>query len=141
MIHTDFLLAVSYRLCACETCLIAWLNQLTHNTATSYDYAQNYLLSTVDPAYHRATGDSTILADYDPTYFLIEGKEGKSITAPAVSLTAAKNKKVALRLIGMHSTNASFSPKDASGNAKKFTVYVQDDRKLATPETVTRVYH
>lgn len=116
-----------------------WLNQLTHNTATTYDYVQNYLLSTVDPAYHTATGDSTVFADYNPAYFLIEGKEGKTTSSPAVSLTAAKNKKVALRLIGMHSTNASFSIKDADGNARSFTVYVQDGRELATPETVTSV--
>lgn len=115
----------------------AWLNQLTHDTATAYDYVQTYLLSTVDPAYHTATGDSTVFADYNPKYFLLTGNEGKTTSAPALSLAAAKGKKVALRLIGMHSTNSSFSVKDASGVAKSFTVYTQDGRALAAPEVMT----
>lgn len=115
----------------------AWLNQLTHNTATAYDYVQNYVLSTVDPAYHTATGDSTVFADYNPKYYLITGKEGKTTSAPAITLTAAKSKKVALRLIGIHSVSSTFAVKDASGNAKSFTVYTQDGRALATPQTLT----
>lgn len=115
----------------------AWLNQLTHDPATAYDYVQNYLLSTVDPAYHTTTGDSPVFADYNPRYFLIQGSEGLSASSPAVSLSAAGNKVVALRLIGMHSVNATFSIKDASGNAKPFTVYTQDGRQLPAPETVT----
>ena len=115
----------------------AWLNQLTHDTATAYDYVQTYLLSTVDPAYHTATGDSTVFADYNPKYFLLTGNEGKTTSAPALSLAAAKGKKVALRLIGMHSTNSSFSIKDASGVAKSFTVYTQDGRALAAPQVMT----
>jgi FtsP/CotA-like multicopper oxidase with cupredoxin domain len=97
------------------------------------------MLSTVDRAYHTATGDSTVFADYNPGYFLIQGNEGKTTSAPAVSLAAATNKKVALRLIGMHSVNATFSIKDAAGNAKPFTMYTQDGRKLASPETMTSV--
>lgn len=115
----------------------AWLNQLTHNPSTAYNYVQNYLLSTVDPAYHAATGDSTVFADYNPRYFLIQGNEGRSTSAPAATLTAGRNAKVAIRLIGMHSANSTFTIKDGSGNAKPFTVYVQDGRELATPETVT----
>jgi FtsP/CotA-like multicopper oxidase with cupredoxin domain len=114
-----------------------WLNQLTHNTATAYHYVQTYLLSAVDPAYHTATGDSTVFADYNPKYFLIQGNEGLTTSAPAISLAAATNRKVALRLIGMHSVNATFAIKDANGNAKPFTVYVQDGRELAAAETVT----
>ena len=34
-----------------------FLNQLTPDVATAYDYSQTYILSTVDPAYHTATGD------------------------------------------------------------------------------------
>ncbi len=115
----------------------AWLNQLTHNTATVFDYVQNYVFSTVDPAYHTATGDSTVFADYNPQYFLISGAEGKTTSAPAITLAAATNKKVALRLIGIHSVNSTFSVKDGSGNAKSFTVYTQDGRELTTPVTVT----
>ena len=115
----------------------AFLNQITTNAATAYDYVQTYLFSTVDPAYHTATGDSTVFADYNPAYFLISGAEGKSTTAPAITLAAAKSKKVALRLVGIHSVNGTFSIKDGSNNAQPFTVYTQDARSLPTPQTVT----
>lgn len=115
----------------------AFLNQITPNAATAYDYVQTYLFSTVDPAYHTATGDSTVFADYTPKYYLISGAEGKTKSAPAISLASAVNKKVALRLIGIHSVNGTFSIKDASGNAKSFTVYTQDARSLSAPQTVT----
>lgn len=115
----------------------AWLNQLTHNTATAYDYVQNYVLSTVDPAYHTATGDSPVFADYNPSYYLISGAEGKTTAAPALTLAAAVNKKVALRLIGIHSVNGTFAVKDGAGVAKSFTVYTQDGRSLPTPQVKT----
>ncbi|MHB1216415.1 MAG: multicopper oxidase domain-containing protein [Thiobacillus sp.] len=115
----------------------AWLNQFTHNTATAWDYVQNYVLGSVDPAYHTATGDSTVFADYNPTYFMISGKEGKTTSAPAITLTAAKSKKVGLRLMGLHSVNGTFAVKDGAGAAKPFTVYTQDGRELSTPQTVT----
>lgn len=115
----------------------AWLNQFTHNTATAWDYVQNYVLSSVDPAYHTATGDSTVFADYNPVYFMIAGKEGKTTSAPAITLAAAKSKKVGLRLMGLHSVNGTFAVKDGSGNAKSFTIYTQDGRELPTPQTVT----
>jgi len=115
----------------------AWLNQLTHDPATAYNYVQNYVLSSVDPAYHTATGDSPVFADYNPSYFLISGAEGKTTTAPALTLAAAVNKKVALRLIGIHSVNGTFAVKDGAGVAKSFTVYTQDGRSLPTPKTVT----
>lgn len=114
-----------------------FLNQITTSAATAYDYVQTYVFSTVDPAYHTATGDSTVFADYNPKYYLISGAEGKTATAPALTLAAAANKKVALRLIGIHSVNGTFSIKDGSGVAKSFTVYVQDARSLPTPQTVT----
>lgn len=114
-----------------------FLNQLTHNTATAWNYVQNYVLSTVDPAYHTATGDSTVFADYNPKYFMISGKEGKTTTAPAVTLAAATSKKVALRLMGLHSVNGTFAVKDGAGAAKSFTVHTQDGRELSTPETMT----
>lgn len=112
-----------------------WLNQITHEPATAYNYVQNYVFSTVDPAYHTATGDSMVFADYNPRYFLINGNEGRSASAPASSLSAARNSRVALRLIGLHSTNGTFSIKDGAGSAKPFTVYVQDGRAYAAPET------
>lgn len=116
-----------------------FMNQITSNSATAYDYVQNYVLSTVDPAYHTATGDSTVFADYNPKYFLINGNEGKTTSAPALTLAAAPNKKVSLRLIGIHSVNSTFSIKDAAGNAKSFTIHVQDGRTLPTAQTVTSV--
>lgn len=114
-----------------------FMNRLTADAATAYDYVQTYLLSTVDPAYHTATGDSTVFADYNPKYYLLGGNEGKSASAPALSLAAAVSKKVALRLIGIHSVNSTFSIRDANGNAKSFTVYVQDGRQWPTAQTVT----
>lgn len=114
-----------------------FLNQLTQSTASAYDYVQNYVFSSVDPAYHTATGDSTVFADYNPKYFLISGNEGKTTSAPAQTLAAAVNKKVALRLIGIHSVNGTFSVKDGSGNAKSFTVYTRDGRALPTPQVMT----
>ncbi|MBI3777806.1 MAG: multicopper oxidase domain-containing protein [Gammaproteobacteria bacterium] len=114
-----------------------FLNQLTHNTATAFDYVQNYVFGSVDPAYHTATGDSTVFADYNPVYFLISGNQGLTTSAPAMTLAAAVNKKVALRLLGLHSVNGTFAVKDGSGNAKSFTVYTQDGRELSAPQTVT----
>jgi len=114
-----------------------FLNRLNQDPATAYDYSQVYVLSTVDPAYHSASGDSTVFADYNPQYFLVGGKEGKTTSAPAQTLSAAKNKKVAFRLIGMHSTNSTFQIKDGSGNVKPFTVYIRDGRALPTSKTVT----
>lgn len=114
-----------------------FMNQITSDAATAFDYVQNYVFSTVDPAYHTATGDSTVFADYNPKYFLINGNEGKTTSAPATTLTAAVNKKVSLRLIGIHSVNATFAIKDGAGSAKSFTVWVQDGRTLPTAKTVT----
>lgn len=110
----------------------AFLNQINSDSATAFDYVQNYMFSTVDPDYHTAVGDSTVFADYNPTRFLIDGKEGTSTSSPAITLAAAPGKKVALRLIGMHSVNSTFSLGGSS-----FTVYVQDGRTLPSPLSVT----
>jgi FtsP/CotA-like multicopper oxidase with cupredoxin domain len=115
----------------------AFINQLNGNAATAYNYSQNYVLSTVDPAYHTASGDSVVFADYNPAYFLVTGKEGKTTSAPAMTLAAAKSAKVAFRLVGLHSTNATFEIKNSSGVAQPFTVYIRDGRALATAKTVT----
>jgi FtsP/CotA-like multicopper oxidase with cupredoxin domain len=58
-------------------------------------------------------------------------------SSPAQTLSAATNKKVALRLIGIHSVNSTFMLKDAAGIAKNFTVYTQDGRELAVSESRT----
>lgn len=114
----------------------AFLNQLNTDIATAYDYSQNYILSTVDPAYHTASGDSPVFADYNPSYFLLTGKEGRTTSAPAITLAAAKSKKVAFRLVGLHSTNASFEIKNSSGVLQPFTVYIRDGRALPVAKTV-----
>jgi len=112
------------------------LNQLTSDPLTAFAYEQTYLFSTVDPAYHTATGDSTVFADYNPVYFLINGNEGKTTIKPAATKAMAVNSKVALRLIGAHSVSSTFRIKDGATDTP-FTVYIQDGRQLATPETVT----
>jgi FtsP/CotA-like multicopper oxidase with cupredoxin domain len=109
------------------------------NGGPTYDYDWNFLLSTVDPAYHTATGDSPVFADYNPRYFLINGNEGRSKTAPADTGTAAAGKRVAIRLVGMHSVNATFEIKDASGAAKSFTVYNKDGFRLPSAQTLTKL--
>jgi len=112
-----------------------FLKQITASPATAYDYEQIYLFSTVDPTYHTDTAiqDSAVFSDYNPKYYLIAGAEGISMAAPAITLVAAVNKKVALRLIGLHSVNGTFEIKDALGSAKPFTVYTEDGRALASP--------
>jgi FtsP/CotA-like multicopper oxidase with cupredoxin domain len=105
----------------------------------TYDYEWNLLFSTVDPAYHTATGDSTVFADYNPKYFLLNGNEGLSKAAPAETVTAAPGKKVAIRLIGMQSVNSSFEIKDANGSSQSFTVHNKDGFKLPSTQTVTKL--
>lgn len=114
------------------------LNVIDHGGPT-YDYEWNMILSTVDPAYHsmNAVGDSTVFADYNPKYFLVNGNEGLSTSAPADTLTAAPGKKVAIRLIGIQSVNQRFQIMDASGAAKTFTVYNVDGYKLPSPKSTT----
>ena len=105
----------------------------------SYDYEWNLMYSSVDPAYHTAVGDSTVFADYNPKYFLINGNEGRSKTAPAETVTAAPGKKVAIRLMGVQSVNTTFEIKDSGGASKSFTVHNKDGFKLPATETVTKL--
>lgn len=115
-----------------------FLNVINQN-GPAYDYEWNMVLSTVDPTYHtqNAVGDSTVFADYNPKYFLINGNEGLSTSAPADTLAATTGKKVAIRLIGLPSVNAIFQVKNASGAAQSFVVYNQDGFALPTPQTVS----
>ena len=118
-----------------------FLNQLTPDVATAYDFIQTYLLSTVDPDYHTAINDSPVFADYNPQYFLINGKESKTrtlsgdiIVTPSATLATGQNKKVALRLIGLHSVKGTFSILDSNKIPQQFTVHVQDGRQYPTAE-------
>lgn len=106
------------------------------NGGPNYDFEWNMVMSTVDPAYHTATGDSTVFADYNPRYFLINGEEGLSTGAPADVLTAAPGARVAIRLMGIHSTNATFEIRDSSGSRRSFTHYNIDGFALPSPRTV-----
>lgn len=111
-------------------------NQLTDNPQTAFAAEQTYLFSTVDPAYHTAEGDSTVFADYNPIYFLINGNEGKTTSKPAVTKAVAVNSKVALRLIGAQAVSSTFRIKNGATDIP-FTVYIEDGRALLTPEQVT----
>jgi FtsP/CotA-like multicopper oxidase with cupredoxin domain len=116
-----------------------FLNQLTADPKTAYDVAQYFVFSTVDPAYHAEVGDSPVFSHYTPKYFLINGNEGNVSTDPAVTVSAAVNQKVALRLIGLHAVSGTFSIRDGAGKPQPFTVYVEDGRQWPAPETVTQL--
>ncbi len=105
----------------------------------TYDYEWNLMYSSVDPAYHTAVGDSTTFADYNPKYFLINGNEGRSKTAPAETVTAAPGKKVAIRLMGVQSVNTTFEIKNASGSSQSFTVHNKDGYKLPSTQSLTKL--
>ena len=105
----------------------------------TYDYEWNMVMSTVDPAYHTATGDSTVFADYNPRYFLINGEEGLSRGSPAGVLTAASGARIAIRLMGIHSTNATFEVRDANGSRRNFTLHNIDGFALPQPRSVSSI--
>ncbi|MDH5444464.1 MAG: multicopper oxidase domain-containing protein [Gammaproteobacteria bacterium] len=113
-------------------------NQINDGGPT-YDVEWNIVLSTVDPAYHTATGDSTVFADYNPRYFLMNGNEGLSRGAPAEVITAAPGNRVAIRLIGMHSVNSTFEIRDANGSRLNFTQHNFDGFALPSPRNVSSV--
>lgn len=111
-------------------------NRINSN-GPNYDFEWNMVLSAVDPAYHTATGDSTVFADYNPRYFLINGQEGLSQGAPAEVLTAAPGASVVVRLVGLHSINSLFEVRDAGGSRRNFTLYNIDGFPLANPRSVS----
>lgn len=105
----------------------------------SYDFEWNMVMSTVDPAYHTAVQDSPVFADYNPRYFLINGQEGLSTNAPAEVLSAAPGARVAIRLMGIHSTNATFEVRDANGSRRNFTLHNIDGFALPQPRSVSSI--
>lgn len=107
----------------------------------AYDFEWNMVLSAVDPDYHTnaAVQDSTVFADYNPRYFLINGEEGLSNNAPAEVFTAAPGANVAVRLIGLHSLNSRFELRDANGNPQSFTWHNTDGFALPSSKTVTSI--
>lgn len=103
----------------------------------SYDFEWNMVMSTVDPAYHTAVQDSPVFGDYNPRYFLINGQEGLSTNAPAEVLTASPGANVAIRLMGIHSTNARFEVRDSNGSRRNFTLHNIDGFALPSPRSVS----
>lgn len=103
----------------------------------TYDFEWNMVMSTVDPAYHTAVQDSPVFADYNPRYFLINGQEGLSTNAPAEVLTASPGANVAIRLMGIHSTNARFEVRDSNGSRRNFTLHNIDGFALPSPRSVS----
>ncbi len=110
-----------------------------NNGGPAYDFEWNMVLSTVDPRYHTTVGDNVVFASYVPQYFLINGNEGLSRNAPAETLTAAAGADVAIRLMGLHSVNATFRILDANNNPWEFVLHNMDGFKLNTPQTVTEI--
>jgi FtsP/CotA-like multicopper oxidase with cupredoxin domain len=119
-----------------------WIN---NSKKIAFDDEWIMMISTVDPAYHTAAAkdDSTIFADYNPRYFLINGEEGNGATinpllSKTITLTPGQSKNLVIRLMGIHSTNATFSI--MSGTKKvPFTLYNVDGFALTTPRKVTSV--
>lgn len=109
------------------------------NSGPTYDYEWNWVLSTVDPAYHTAVQDDPVFADYNPSYFLVNGEEGRSTSAPAQTFTAVPGAKVAIRLIGIHSVNSTFQIRNASGSNQSFTVHNVDGFALPSPKNDSSV--
>lgn len=105
----------------------------------AYDFEWNWVLSTVDPRYHTVEGDDPVFASYEPQYFLINGNEGTSRVTPAETLTATPGASVVIRLMGLHSVNASFQILDDGNNPQSFVLHNRDGFALNTPQTVTEV--
>lgn len=112
-----------------------------NNNGPTYDFEWNMVLNAVDPAYHTnaAVQDSTVFADYNPRYFMINGEEGLSNNAPAGVLTATPGANVAIRLMGLHSTNATFEVRDSNGSRRNFTLHNIDGFALPSPRSVNRI--
>lgn len=116
-------------------------NQITAASESTFNVEQTYVVSAIDPTYHAATavGDSTVFADYNPTYFLLNGTEGITASTPASAATLSgviPGSKVALHLINPLSVYGAFSIKDAAGTAQSFTVYVEDGRAITPVPTL-----
>lgn len=105
----------------------------------TYDFEWNWVLSTVDPAYHNAVQDSPVFADYNPRYFLVNGQEGLSTGSPAQVFDATSGARVAIRLIGIQSTNGTFRVRNSSGGSQSFTVHNVDGFALPSPKNVSSV--
>ena len=105
----------------------------------AYDFEWNMVLSTVDPRYHTATGDSTVFANYIPQYYLINGNQGLSRATPAATLTATTGSSVAIRLMGLQAVNATFRILNAQNVPQQYVLHNLDGYALNTPQTTTEI--
>ncbi len=105
----------------------------------TYDFEWNMVMSTVDPAYHTAVQDSPVFADYNPRYFLINGEEGLSTGTPAGILTATPGANIAIRLMGLHSSNARFEVRDSNGSRRNFVLHNIDGFALPQSRSVSSI--
>ncbi len=105
------------------------------------------MISTVDPEYHKpeAKDDLPVFAKYNPKYFLVNGEEGdvgttiKPELTKNITLQPGETRNLVIRLMGIHSSNATFSILSANNTKVPFTVYNKDGFALITPKTVTSV--
>jgi len=105
----------------------------------SYDFEWNWVLSTVDPRYHTATGDDPVFASYEPQYFLINGNEGLTRDTPSETLTATVGANVVIRLMGLMPVNTTFQILDGNDTPLDFVLHNMDGFKLNTPQTVNEI--
>jgi FtsP/CotA-like multicopper oxidase with cupredoxin domain len=112
---------------------------LINSGGPGYDFEWNMVLSTVDPRYHTATGDDPVFGSYIPQHYLINGNEGAAPTTPADTLTATAGSTVAIRLMGLHSVNATFQILNDAGTAQSFTLHNLDGYALNTPVNITEI--
>jgi FtsP/CotA-like multicopper oxidase with cupredoxin domain len=80
-----------------------------------------------------------VFADYNPRYFLVNGEEGLSTGSPAEVFDATSGARVAIRLIGIQSTNGTFQIRNANGSRQSFTVHNVDGFALPSPRNVSSV--
>ncbi|MFV2056885.1 MAG: hypothetical protein ACC707_10480 [Thiohalomonadales bacterium] len=110
----------------------------------TFDVETNFILSTIDPNYHKITsvGDSPVFAAYNPTIFLVNGEQGLSAATPAAAITARTGDLVVIRLIGMHSVNATFEIIDSAPltpGPQPFAVHNIDGWAQPSPRITNKV--
>jgi len=118
-----------------------------NNPDFTYDAEAIFLLSTIDPSYHflDIVGEDPVFSTYSPTIFLVNGNEGASKATPASTVIVAAgitSTKVAIRLIGMHSVNATFQIFDDNSTipaAQNFVLHNIDGRAQQNAKTLQSV--
>ncbi len=114
----------------------------TKPNAPLYDEEWIWVLSTVDPRYHTAVGDDAVFSSYDAKYFLVNGHESGRVDSTTLdtpsetkTIAAGTGKNLVIRLMGLHSLNATFQIFNADKSASlPFTVHNIDGFALAEPQ-------